>query len=327
MAPSRLRLDEDMVSAVVASSYEGPSAVTVIEVDHVEPGAGQVVVAVRAAALNPFDAKMTAGAAGTDPAKLPLRLGSEAAGVVTAVGPDAVGLEGETLAVGDEVYGHRLSGAQASELTVKAEHLIRKPPSVSFGEAAGLLATGTTAVHALEAARVAPGDTVLIHGVSGGVGRMAAQLVLLRGARVIGTASPRRHDELRDLGIEPVAYGAGLAARVNELAPGGIDAAIDTVGTDEALEVSLKLLRDPARFVSIVNFAATLAAGGQAIGGGPGADPGREIRAAARLTLAGFLADGSLDVEIARSYPLADAAAAYAFLVEGHAGGKIILEP
>ena len=171
------------------------------------------------------------------------------------------------------------------------------------------------------------GDTVLVHGVSGGVGRMAAQLAILRGARVIGTASSARHDELRELGVEPVVYGDGLAARVNELAPGGIDAAIDTVGTDEALDVSLQLMTDPARIVTIVNFAAALAAGAQAIGGGPGADPGREIRAAARLTLAGLLADGSLDVEIARTYPLAEAAAAYAFLVEGHAGGKIILEP
>lgn len=316
-----------MVSAVVSTSYEGPSAVAVIEVDPVAPGEGEVVVAVRAAALNPFDIKMTRGAAGTDPAKLPLRLGSEAAGVVTAVGPDAVGLEGEPLAVGDEVYGTRLSGAQASELTVKAHQLLRKPARVSFAEAAGLLSTGTTAVHALEAVRVGSGDTVLVHGVSGGVGRLVAQLAILRGARVIGTASARRHDELRALGVEPVEYGDGLAARVNAAAPGGVDAAIDTVGTDEALDVSVQLLTDPARFVTIVNFAAALAAGGQAIGGGPGADPGREIRAAARLTLAELFAEGKLDVEVARTFPLAEAREAYALLDEGHAGGKVVLEP
>ncbi|WP_309708453.1 NADP-dependent oxidoreductase [Pseudolysinimonas sp.] len=316
-----------MVNAVAATSYEGPSAVSVIEVESRPPQAGQVVVAVRAAALNPFDAKMTSGAAGTDPAKLPLRLGSEAAGVVTAVGEDAVGLGGEPLAVGDEVYGHRLSGAQASELTVNAENLIRKPPEASFGEAAGLLSAGTTAVHGLESVRVTSGDVVLIHGASGGVGRLAAQLAMLRGARVIGTASPKRHAGLAALGIEPVAYGEGLVERVAALAPGGIDAAFDTIGTDEALETSLQLLSDSSRFVTIVNFAAALAAGGQAIGGGPGADPGREIRAAARLTLAGFFADGMIDVQIARSYPLAEARAAYEYLVTGHAGGKVILEP
>jgi len=316
-----------MVIAVVATSYGGPSSISTIDVDSVSPAPGQVVVAVRAAALNPYDGKMASGVAGSDPAKLPLRLGSEAAGVITAVGPDAVGLDGLTLAVGDEVYGHRLPGAQASELTVKADRLVRKPATASFAEAAGLLATGTTAVHALEAVHVAADDVVLIHGVSGGVGRMAAQLALLRGARVIGTASAKRHDELIALGVEPVEYGDGLADRVIALAPGGIDAAVDTVGSDEALTVSLHLLRDATRFVSIVNFAAALAAGGQAIGGGPGADPGREIRAAAVPTLAALLADGQIEVEIAREFPISEAADAYAFLVDGHAGGKIILVP
>jgi NADPH:quinone reductase len=316
-----------MVIAVVATSYEGPGAISTIEVDAVPPGASEVVVAVRAAALNPYDGKIAKGAVGADPAKLPVRLGSEAAGVVTAVGQDAVGLDGIALAVGDEVYGHRLAGAQASELTVKADRLVRKPATVSFAEAAGLLSTGTTAVHALEAVHVATDDVVLIHGVSGGVGRMAAQLALLRGARVIGTASAKRHDDLIALGIEPVEYGEGLADRVIALAPGGIDAAVDTVGTDEALTVSSHLLRDPARFVTIVNFAAALASGGQAIGGGPGADPGREIRAAAVPTLAALFADGQIEVEIAREYPIAEARAAYEFLAEGHAGGKIILTP
>lgn len=316
-----------MVKAVAATSYEGPSAISLIDVESHAPQAGQVVVAVRAAALNPFDAKLTTGYLGGDPAKLPLRLGSEAAGVVTAVGEDAVGLEGEPLAVGDEVYGHRLSGAQASELTVKAAALIRKPADVSFAEAAGLLTAGATAVHGLESVRVTSGDVLLIHGASGGVGRLAAQLAKLRGARVIGTASPKRHADLAELGVEPVAYGAGLLERVRELAPNGIDAAFDTVGSDEALEVSLALLSDPARFVTIVNFAAALAAGGQAIGGGPGADPGQEVRAAARLTLAALLADGTIDVEIARSFPLAEAREAYEYLMTGHAGGKVILEP
>lgn len=316
-----------MVNAVAATSYEGPSAISVIEVDSRPPEPGEVVMAVRAAALNPYDAKLASGAAGADPGKLPLRLGSEAAGVVTAVGEDAVGLEGESLAVGDEVYGHRLGGAQASELTVKAGNLIRKPSGASFAEAAGLLSVGTTAVHAVEAAAVSSGEVVLIHGVSGGVGRLAAQLALLRGARVIGTASPTRHADLAELGVEPVVYGEGLLDRVRALAPTGVDAAIDTIGTAEALEVSTRLLGDVSRLVTIVNFTAVLDAGGQAIGGGPGADPGREVRAAARLTLAGLFADGAIGVEVARTYPLSDARAAYEYLASGHAGGKVVLEP
>ena len=318
-----------MVRAVAATAYGGTEVIDVIDVDSRAHGPDEVTIAVRAAALNRWDAKQAEGAAGTDPAKLPVRLGSEAAGVITAAGSDAVSLEGESLAVGDEVYGHKLRGAQASELTVKAGLLVRKPPEASFAEASGLLATGTTAVHALEAVSVAEGDTVLVHSASGAVGRLVSQLARLRGARVIGTASARNHEELRGLGVEPVGYGDGLESRVRAIAPAGIDAAIDTVGTDEAITVSLALLGDPGRLVTIANaqFDAVLAAGGHAIGGGAGADPGTAIRDAARLTLARLFADGVIDVDVARTYPLEEARAAYEQLVTGHAGGKVVLEP
>jgi len=318
-----------MVRAVAATAYGGTEVIDVIDVDSRPPGPGEVTIAVRAAALGRWDAKQAAGAAGTDPAKLPMRLGNEAAGVVTAVGEDAVGLEGEPLAVGDEVFGSKLRGAQASELTVKAGLLLRKPAGASFAEAAALLAGGTTAVHALESVAVGEGDTVLLHSASGGVGRVVAQLALLRGARVVGTASERNHDDLRALGVEPVAYGEGLLERVRALAPDGVNAAIDTVGTDEAVAVSLALLADPARLVTIANaqFEAVLAAGGKAIGGGAGADPGTELRDAARVPLARLLAEGRLEVDLAGVYPLEEARAAYEHLVTGHAAGKIVLEP
>jgi len=316
-----------MVRAIAALRYGGPEVIDVIDAESREPEAGEVVLTVRAAAVNRWDAKQAAGAAGTDPAKLPMRLGSEAAGVVAAIGADAVSLEGEPLAVGDEVYGHKFRGAQASELTVKAGLLARKPAHASFAAASGLFANGTAAVHALEAVRLSEGETVLLHGASGGVGWLVSQLARLRGARVIGTASPRHHDELRALGVEPVAYGEGLAERVRSLSPGGVDAAIDTVGTDEALVVSLELVADPGRIVTLVNFAGMLGAGAQAIGAGPGADPGRELRDAARVSLARLFRDGAIGVEVARTYPLDEARAAYEHLVTGHAGGKIVLEP
>lgn len=322
-------LNRDMVRAVVAAAYGGPEVIEVVDVESRAPEPDEVTIAVRAAALNRWDAKQADGAAGTDPAKLPLRLGSEAAGVVTAAGADAVGLEGEPLAVGDEVYGMKLRGAQASELTVKAGLLLRLPSGASFAEASGLLSNGTTAVHALEAVRVAAGDTVLLHSASGGVGWLVSQLALDRGARVIGTASERNHAALRELGVEPVVYGDGLADRVRALAPDGVDAAIDTVGTDEAIAVSLELLSDPARLVTIANaqFPAVLAAGGTAIGGGEGADPGRELRDAARLDLARLFAAGGIHVDLAREFPLEEARAGYELLVTGHAGGKVVLVP
>jgi NADPH:quinone reductase-like Zn-dependent oxidoreductase len=314
-----------MPEAVVASAYG--SAADVIDVITVEgraPGPGEVTIVVRAASINPFDAKTAAGGAGNDPATLPRRLGSEASGVVTAVGPDAIGIEGEPLAIGDEVYGNRLPGAQATELTVRADALLRKPASLTFEEAAGLLSVGTTAVHALEAAGVAAGDTVLVHGVAGSVGGLVAQLAALRGARVIGTAALARHAALRAAGVEPVAYGPGLADRIRAAAPEGITAAIDTVGTDEALETSLEFV-EPQRFVTIVNFADALAAGAKAIGGGPGADPGSAVRAAARLTLSGLAARGAITVPIATTLPFAEAREGYRIVTGGHAGGKVVL--
>lgn len=316
-----------MVRAVAATAYGGTEVIDLIDVESRPPAAGEVTIAVKAAPVNRWDAKQAAGAAGTDPAKLPMRLGSEAAGVVTAAGPEAVSLSGELLTVGDEVYGTRLRGAQASELTVDAGQLLRKPSTVSFAEASGLLANGATAVHALETLGLAAGETVLLHGASGGVGWLVSQLARLRGVRVIGTASERSHDQLRGLGVEPVVYGEGLADRVRALAPDGVDAAIDAVGTDEALAVSLELVADPARIVTLVNPAAVLAAGGRAIGAAPGADPGSELRSAARLTLAKLLAEGAIGVDVARTYPLGEARAAYEHLVTGHAGGKVVLEP
>lgn len=328
-----------MPRAVAAHSFGTADSIGLIEVESRSPGDGEVTLAVRVAALNPYDLKMVAG--GTDPAKLPLRLGGEAAGVVTAVGAGALLADGSPAAVGDEVFGNRLSGALADEVTAKADRLLRKPAGLAFDAAAGLLTVGTTAWHALDAVGIgvvaapgeAPGasspDVVLVHGAAGSVGRMSVQLAVHRGARVIGTASPSRHDELRALGAIPVAYGDGLADRVREAAQqegGAVTAAIDTVGTDEALAVSLEFVA-PERFVTIANFGAALAAGGHAIGGGAGADPGTTLRAEARAPLTELAASGVIDVPIAHTFPLAEARAAYELLADGHAGGKVVARP
>jgi NADPH:quinone reductase-like Zn-dependent oxidoreductase len=158
-------------------------------------------------------------------------------------------------------------------------------------------------------------------------GQMAVQLAVARGARVIGTASPARHDVVRALGAEPVAYGDGLADRVRALATDGVDAAIDTVGTDEAVDVSLELVADRNRIASIAAFARGAAAGIKLLGGGPGADPGDEIRDAARLELIDLVAAGALSVSVAATYPLTEAAAAHRAILTGHTTGKIALVP
>ncbi|WP_250447978.1 NADP-dependent oxidoreductase, partial [Actinotalea sp. C106] len=202
-----------MSRVVVAAAYGGPEVLALVEEEPGVPGPGEVLIEVRAAGVNPADWKTYTGAWGSDPARLPLRLGFEAAGVVTAVGPDV-----EAFSPGDEVIAHPVQGAYADHLVVPAEDLVPKPAGLDWARAGGLMLAGTTAVNAVAAAAVGAGDTVLVHGASGGVGAMVTQLAHHRGARVIGTASPANHEYLVDLGAAPLAHGPGLVERVRALA-------------------------------------------------------------------------------------------------------------
>jgi NADPH:quinone reductase-like Zn-dependent oxidoreductase len=169
---------------------------------------------------------------------------------------------------------------------------------------------------------------VLVHGAAGGVGQLLVQLAVDRGARVIGTASERNHDFLRELGGEPVAYGSGLADRVRAVAPDGVDAAIDLAGTDEALDVSLELVADRSRVVTIANFTGRPQQEGvKVLGGGPGADPGEELRMNARLELTRLAGEGRIRVAVEHAYPLTDVRAAHEALATRHARGKLVLVP
>ena len=307
------------VRAVVATAFGGPEVLDVVDVPVAAPGPDEVRIRVHAAGVNPIDAKIRSGMFGSDPADLPRRLGSEAAGVVTAVGSQA------PFAVGDEVVAYPIGGAYAEEIVVDSSSVVAKPAGVGWTEAAGLLLVGATAAHALAATSVAEGDTVLVHGGSGGVGLIAVQLAALRGARVLATASPARHDLLRDLGAEPIAYGDGLLDRVRAAAPDGVDAALDLVGTAEALEVSLALV-PVARIATIANFDTAPAAGVAVLGGGPGADPGAEVRAAARPELLALAAEGRLRVVVDAVLPLDEVVEAHRRIDSGHTTGKIVLE-
>ena len=310
-----------MTRVVLATAYGGPEVLTVVDQPVGDPGPGQARVEVRAAGVNPADWKSYTGAFGTDPAALPKRLGFEVSGVVTAVGPDA------GVAVGDEVIGFRVSGGYAAELVVPGEALVPKPASLGWEQAAGLMLTGATAVHALTATGVGAGDTVLVHGAAGGVGLMAVQLAALRGARVIGTVGGDGAELVRRFGAETVRYGDGLADRVRDLAPDGVDAAVDLVGTDEAVDVSLELVADRQRIATIAAFGRAGSEGITALGGGPGADPGTELRDAARLDLAEAAGAGRLEVVVAATFPLEEVAAAHRQGMAGHTHGKLVLVP
>ena len=305
---------------VVAAGFGGPENLRVESIEVGEPGPGQVRVSVRAIGVNAYDAKVYAGFG--DAAKLPISLGYEASGVVSALGSDVTGWS-----VGDEVIAFRVSGAYASDLVVAVDALTAKPLSLGWAEASGLMLTGATAWHTVEATGVKDGDTVLVHGSTGGVGLLAVQLAKLRGARVIGTTHPRNDDLLRELGVEPVAYGEGLLERVQALAPDGVDVALDLVGTDEAMDVSLALVADRTRIASIANFARGPGEGIRLLGNGPGADPGTDIRHAARPELARLAGEGKLRVFVGSTYPLDDAAEAHRQILTGHTTGKLVLVP
>jgi NADPH:quinone reductase-like Zn-dependent oxidoreductase len=311
---------------VIAAAYGGPEVLSVADEPVSGPGPGEARIEVRAAGVNPVDVKSYSGAFGADPARLPIRLGAEAAGVVTAVGPDTVGPAGP-VDVGDEVIAYRAPGAYASDLVVPAQAVIPKPGTLDWPQAAGLMLTGVTAWHLLAATDVGPGDTVLVHGGSGGVGLMAVQLAVIRGAKVVATASPaRRRDG------DPVRQARAVGHRdsaevLQQFMPGGIDAALDLVGTDEAWDVSMGAVSGKARFATIVAFGRGLQAGIKVLGGAPGADPGTEIRERARLELARLAQDGKLRVLVSQTFPLAEAAAAHHAILDGHTTGKIALIP
>ena len=310
-----------MTRAVFAEGYGGPEVLALQDIELPAPGSGQVLVDVRAAGTNPIDYKLYSGDMGRDPGKLPMPLGLEVAGVIAAAAPGATGYTGP-LTVGDEVIVTNIRGGYAQQVLADASDVGHKPASLSFEQASGLLLVAGTAWHLLTKTAVGTGDTVLIHGASGGVGLMAVQLAVARGAKVIATASPARHDQLRGYGAQPVAYGEGLADRVRAI--GAVDAALDLVGTDEALDTSVELVADRGRIATIAGFAR---AGELGIAVLTGADGGQEIRDASRAEVIALAADGKLDVTVDKTLPLDEAPEAHRYLQTGHARGKVVLVP
>lgn len=305
---------------VIARRTGGPEVLEVVETQLPAPGPGEVLIEVLAAGLNPADYKGVAGGHGE--VHLPIRPGFEVVGVLAAIGPDTRIASGGG-AVDDRVVAFRVQGGYASALLVPAEDVFAAPEALDDAAAANLLLAGTTAADLLHAGGVTASSTVLLHGASGAVGVSVLQQARVIGARVIGTASPARFDEVRRFGGTPVEYGAGLADRVRALAPGGVDVAFDCAGTDEAIDVSLELVADRQRILTIVDFSRVERNGIQARGG----ENSREYRARARADVIALAAEGRLEVPVARTYPLEQVSEALRFLADGHPGGKLALLP
>jgi NADPH:quinone reductase-like Zn-dependent oxidoreductase len=306
----------------VAPRWGTPETWQFLTHDVPAPAAGEVTIRVHAAGVNPADAKHVASP--RPGVELPVPIGYEVSGELSAIGPDTrIGSGGA--AIGDEVVAFRVQGGYATEVTVPAEKVFAKPSALTHPEAANLLLVGTTAAEMLAVTGAAPGETVLLHGASGAVGVSVLQQARLRGIRIIGTASEARFDEVRRFGGIPVQYGSGLADRVHELAGGPIAAALDAVGTDEAVDVSLDLVADRRRIVTIAAPGRAHAEGILAIAGSMPASA--RFRDEVRGELIALAQNGDLIVPMARTFALDQAPEAHRFLATGHPGGKLALIP
>lgn len=298
-------------------TYGGPEVLEQTErpVPKVSPGA--VLIRVKAAGVNPVDWKIMGG--GLDALMditFPVIPGWDVAGVVEAVGFDTPEFK-----VGDEVYSYgrrdTVQGGTFAELVaLPASIVAHKPASLSWEAAAALPLTGLTAQRTLDALAVPAGQTLLIHNGSGSVGRTAIQLADAEGVRVIATASAKNHARLRELGAEPVEYGAELQERVRALAPEGVDAVADFVG--DVLDDTLALLKPGGRHASVADWT-VLSHGGQYIWVRPDTE---ELQ---RLSL--LVETGTLSVDVAQTFPMEQAAEAFKASMSGHGAGKIVLTP
>jgi NADPH:quinone reductase-like Zn-dependent oxidoreductase len=297
--------------AVTYREYGDPSVLTVEDLAAPHAGPGQVRIRVQAASVNPMDWKFRAGyLAQMMPVTFPAVPGMDAAGVVDEVGEGVSGT-----ALGDAVFGLTAGGATAEQALLVAWAPI--PEGWSVEQAAGAGVAATTAIRVLDLLGVKDGTTLLIEGAAGGVGSAAAQIALARGATVIGTASQPKHDFLRSLGVIPTTYGPGLPERVAALAPGGVNAALDTAGSGSLADL-VAIVGDPHAVVSIADInAPTL--GARLDTGSTGA-PADALAQAAQLGAA-----GKYTPHVEATYPLERTAEAHAHSQGGHTQGKIIV--
>jgi NADPH:quinone reductase-like Zn-dependent oxidoreductase len=305
--------------AIRLHRYGGPDELRLDAVEAPEPGPGEVRVAVVAAGVNPVECRIRRGELSEGrPLDVPRGLGTDVAGVVDAVGPGVTGL-----AAGDEVFGRALRAGYAEHALAVPADLVARPPDLPWDVAASIAIPGETAYRTLGLLGVvapAAGTTVLVHGASGGVGLVAVQLAVLRGARVLGTASSAHHQRLREAGVEPVAYGEGWLERVQVLVPEGVDAVLDTAGRG-VLPGSIALAGGPERVVTIAD---------RRDAGALGVTYSRGLVSRVAMSevfaeLLPALRTGRIAVPIAVRLPLGDAAQAHRISEDGHPGGRIVL--
>ena len=306
-----------MPLAVRFDEYGDIDVLKVVEVPRPSAGPGQVLVKVVAAGINPGEASIRKGLLHDRwPATFPSGQGTDLAGVVEEVGPDV-----SRFGVGDEVLGFVHTRSSHAELVVaESGNVVPRPPGLPWAMAGSLFVAGTTAYAAVRAVHLAPGDTVVVSGAAGGVGSLAVQLAVDAGATVIGLASEEHHDWLNDHGVIPVVYGEGVAGRMKDASGGHVDALIDTFGAGY-VRLAVELGVPPERIDTIIDWEGAAEFGARTDGNAAAGDAG------VLAELAGMIADGRLEVPIARIYPLREVREAFRDLEQRHTLGKIVLEP
>jgi NADPH:quinone reductase-like Zn-dependent oxidoreductase len=307
--------------AMVIDEWCGAEGIHELDVEPPPLAPDGLLVRVRAAGVNPVDTKVRGGYMREKlPFHFPLVLGWDVAGVVEQAGPAVTAFK-----PGDEVYGyirrhHLQYGTYAEYATATDTYFAHKPAELSFEEAAALPLAGLTAHQALETLGVRGGETFLVGGGSGGVGHLAVQLAVARGARVIATASERNQDFLRELGADPIDYTQGdVPALVRErTGNGGADATLDLFGGD-GREEAFASLRSGGRLASVAQPPPEGRDGYEVhyIFVRPDGDELRE--------LAGLVRGGQLRPHIEEVFPLERAAEAHERLEGGHVRGKLVL--
>lgn len=298
--------------AVAFSVFGGPEVLEAVTVPTPRAGPGEVRVGVRAAGVQPIDCAVRAGRRAPGfPIERPHITGGEFAGVVDQVGDGVQGVS-----VGTEVLGFRTQRCYAEYVVVPAGHLVRKPPAMPWAVAGGLSGAGQAAHTALEDLGVRSSDTFLVNGAAGGVGTVAVQLARAAGATVLGTAREENHAYLRRLGAIPVVYGDGLVDRVRQVAPGGVDVALDAASED-GLRAAVALVADKDRVGTVASVDAWERLGARWIAG---------RRSAERLgALVDLWSAGALRIHVRATWPLEEAAAAHHDVGSGHGRGKVVL--
>ncbi len=298
------------MKAVQFNKYGGPEVLHVVEVEEPHAGPSQVRIAVRAAGVNPSDWKDRAGdARDSTPVPLPSGVGFEASGIVDEVGPGV-----SNVSAGDAVFGY---GANTVAQYAVLTHWAHKPAALSFEVAGGLPVIAETAWRCLEQVGAEYGETLLVSGAAGGVGAAVIQFARLRGMTVIGTASAPKHDYLRRLGAIATTYGPRLVERVKDLAPEGVDRALDLAGSGIIPEL-IEIVGDPSRVLSAADLSAPQY-GAKFCYGHP-KDPGRVFAEVARLC-----SEGRFRLHVEQTFPLEQTAQAQELSAKGHVTGKLII--